>query len=62
MTVAIINPQGGWVASSRSNSGSVATSIAPNGGYKAHCKNSDASSTFFVTCRGDIYYPHGSCA
>jgi len=62
MTVAIINPSGGWVASSRSNSGSVATTIGSGLGYKGHCKNSDASSTFFVTCRADIYYQHGSCA
>lgn len=62
MTVAIITPSGGWVASSRSNSGSVSTTIGSGLGYKAHCKNSDASSTFFVTCRADIYYQHGSCA
>lgn len=63
MTVALIDTSGGWVRSGRDYDGAVEAAVSPSSGYslKAHCKNSDATSTFLVTCRADVAEPHGVC-
>ena len=64
VTVAIIEPGGGWISSARSSSGHVATEVSPDTvtSNKAHCKNAESIYSFSVRCSRAFAYEHGLCA
>jgi hypothetical protein len=64
VTVAIIEPGGGWISSARSSSGAVFTEVSPETATanKAHCKNTEGIYSFSVRCYRAFAYVHGVCA